>query len=230
MLKNYSFAKDDEVLLCKKIKMQLGKPEITAENRVALLAEIEYLNGPIRRALIEEVLIDLNSGLASLLRGYFIKEMREKFEVTVPNKAPLARYGWVEATLNGELRMYDPSVPEDEREYKEIPTTTVEKVKAVFVVETNRKAIGQIETILKDFLQNCRGSFKQLPIDEILVLKTQTEIIISKIDRGQLIRENFGEGEYLDAGYLKKARHPKTENKERDLFNEFDLLKQNFAG
>lgn len=222
MLENVNLATDEEVERSKAIAEKLEDPKTAPKEKSEAILELETVNGKVRRAFIEETLRDLNEGVGRLLRGTLIKEGRETVETKIRNKAPMERYGWVETSVNGEPRMFDPSKPEEEREFREIPMTTVEKTKRVFICETNREKVGEIENILNDFLKKCRTDFKQLPIDKILEAKKETESAIGKVDRTKMVRETFSESDFMDATYIKKQRpQPKVQNSDADLFRKF---------
>ena len=231
MLQAISLCKPEDIERSKQLVIELASSKIIPQKREEFLAELERLTSRVLNKIITEILGDLNNNLAPLYRGHFLKSFNEKFKVEVENCNDIERWGWVVEIVNGEKKIYDPRVDEDQRKYKTIPKMTVEKVRTVYVVESNRQQIWKIQKLIEDLWKKCKSEFHNVSIDKILEAKRQTEIEISQVDRTKMTKENFNETEFSDCEFIRKpiiTQHSILgHNTDADLFKRFDNLKGN---
>jgi len=224
MLENIVIAKEENVTRSKEIAGELKKSGATPE----LLAELERIAGPVRREIIAEVLNDLNN-LEPLLRGNLVKTISEPYTVEVDDLQKAERYGFAVAVIGGRKVMFDPAADDDPPRYEPVPKMMIEKTRTLFVCETNRRAVAQIEELLKEFLNKLRGELCRASLDTIINEKRAVELAIAKVDRRQLTKENFSEGDFLDATYIKgrPVDRMRTVGPDASLYAKFDAFRQN---
>jgi len=231
MIANITQVKEEKIHRSKEVVAELKKAGITAERRKELEMQLESLTGDVLFPMRQEILEDINS-LDKLLRGNFISKREETYFVEVDNMAQIERYGWELTIVNGKKMIYDPAKDPDQRKMEPVPKMTIEKMRTLYDVSTNKDAIRKIEELLQAFLERVRTEFKHTPIDEILEQKRLCELEISKIDRSVMTKETMGEADFLDASWLKNRPIDRLNAVGPDaaLFAKFDSLKAGSAG
>ena len=227
MLQSLILAREEDIERSKIICKELEDHKITTENRNNLMVELDRLTGKVLRKINDEILQDLNN-LGPLLRGNFIKKVNETYSAEIENKEKIERWGWVVEYVNGEKRMYDPTVDESERKFEKIPRVNVERSRVVYLCETNREQVFKIKEILMNFWAKVKGEFKNISIDKILEEKRSTEMEISKVDRSLMKRENLSEVDFLDADFIQKPLRGQVRPKDQDseLFYNFEQMQK----
>lgn len=100
--------------------------------------------------------------------------------------------------------IYDPSVDESERKYKPYPKVKTERLRKLYVVETNREQVEKIRSLLEEFWKKVREELRHVSLDKIWEEKERVRDALSHIDLRERKRESFSQSEYEDASYIQK--------------------------
>jgi hypothetical protein len=218
------WSSEEDIFRSREIIEELEKKELRPEQKSKLKSELERLLNPVLNDLEAEVRSDLNH-LDPLYRGHLIEALAEQYEDEIyPNEAYAKRFGMVQVMRNGLPYMVDPVLPEEKRKYEPIPKIKVEKIRNIYVCETNRNQVEKIRVILNDFLKRCKSDFPHMSLDQIKDGKNKAELQISKINRDAMEKENLSEMEYMDSQYIQKPQRQWAQVEE-DPFQKFNKLK-----
>lgn len=207
MLEAIRLSREEDIERSKEIVSELEKEGLTKKERDQLRGELERLITSTLNDVGDEVRHDLNN-LSPLLRGSLIKTVDkvDEEEIEVPER-DLGRFGYPGYAITidkGKRVIYDPSVDESERKYKPYPKVKTERLRKLYVVETNREQVEKIRSLLEEFWKKVREELRHVSLDKIWEEKERVRDALSHIDLRERKRESFSQSEYEDASYIQK--------------------------